>query len=340
VFGATAARGLVVSGLPPPPHARIVRSPLTEEQLRPPGAAVTTVQFCTPLSERELIRLAAFMREYPSLGLYVYTNGRTPPVPDLEFLRHFPFLRDFSVGRWTVTNFDGLRHLQPSALRHLAIDEVLRGRIPLSVVERFTELESLSIGGPAKGFAALSTLRNLRRVSLRSLTVPTLRPLAELPRLRTIGLALGGTTALDELANVRALASLELVMIRGLHDLSVLAELRSLEHLQLRALKHVTALPSLRQLVRLREVYLDQLRALRDLRGVADAPALEKFGAVDMQRVPPDVFEPLAAHPALRSVWIGLGSDRANARIRAMFAHLAKPAAPSPLPRPGGERTA
>lgn len=326
-----------MSGLPLPPDRRIVRSPLSEDQLRPPDAALTTIQFCTPLSERELLRLAAFMREYPSLGLYVYTNSREPPVPDLEFLRHFSFLRVLGVGRWTATNFDGLRHLRPSNLAHLAIDEVLRGRIPLAAVAPFTGLESLRIGGPSKDFGALAALCNLRSVDLRSLTVPTLRPLAQLPRLREIRLALGGTTALDELANVTGLASLELTMIRGLHDLSVLAELRCLELLWLRSLKHVTALPSLRPLERLREVRLDQLRALRDVGPIADAPALETFSAIDMQGVPPEVFEPLAAHPSLRSVWIGLGSDRANARVRAMFSHLAKPAAPGA--RPARKRT-
>ena len=305
-----------------------MRSPLGEDQLRPPEAALTTIQFCTPLAERELLRLAAFMREYPSLGLFVYTNSREPPVPDLEFLRHFSFLRDFSIGRWTATNFDGLRHLRPSNLEHLSIDEVLRGRIPLAAVAPFTGLESLSIGGPSKDFGALTALRNLRSIDLRSLTVRTLRPLAELPRLRNIRLALGGTTALDELANVAELASLELTMIRGLNDLSVLAELRSLEFLRLRTLKHVTALPSLRALERLREVHLDQLRALRDVRGIADAPALETFSAVMMQNVPPEVFEPLVAHPALRSVQIGLSPARANARVQAMFSHLAGRHAP------------
>jgi internalin A len=328
VFGAAAARSLVVSGLPLPPDRRLVRSPLGEDQLRPPEAEVTTIQFCTPLSERELVRLAAFMREYPSLGLYVYAQTSEPPVPDLEFLRHFSFLRSLGIGRWTVTNFEGLRHLRPSNLTHLSINEVLRGRIPLAAVAPFTNLESLSIDGPSKDFGALTALQNLRSVHLRSLKVPTLRPLAALPRLREVTLTLGGTTALDELANVAALDSLELTMIRGLSDLSALAEIRSLELLRLRALKHVTALPSLRRLERLREVHLDQLRALRDVRGIADAPALETFSAVMMQNVPPEVFEPLAAHPALRSVQIGLRPARANARVHAMFAHLAERNAP------------
>jgi len=321
------------------PGARIVSAPLGEDQLVPPEPELATIQFCTPLSERELLRLAAFMREYPSLGLYVYANSRTAPVPDLEFLQHFSFLHRFRVGRWTVTNLDGLRHLRPSNMTHLSIGEMLRKRIPLNAVAPFTNLEALSVDGPSpKDFEALTELRNLRSLYLRSITVPTLRPLAELLQLRTLTLALGGTTALDELANVKALTSLELTMIRGLRDLSVVAEIRSLERLSLRVLKHVTALPSLRPLTRLHEVALDQMRALRDLGTVAAAPALRRFSAIDMQGVPPETFAPLVAHPSLESVWIGLGSERANRVIRAMFPHLSKPAAPGP-PRDWLRRT-
>ena len=309
---------------------RVVRSPLTEDQLKPPEPSLKTIQFCTPLSDRELLRLAAFLREYPSLALYVYRVGRPPPVPDLEFLQHFSFLKRLSIGQWTVTNFDGLRHLRPHNLTHLSISAALGKPFRLPILAPFTNLEALSVERPSKQLDALAGMQNLTQLRLRSLTVPTLRPLAILPRLRELTLTLGGTSALEELANVKTLASLELTMIRGLHDLSVLAEIHSLEQLRLRTLKHVTALPSLRPLRALREVRLDQLRALRDMRPIADAPALRIFGAIDMQGVPPETFEPFVGHPTLEKVYIGLGSDRANRKIRAMFSYLPEPAAPPP----------
>lgn len=174
--------------------AREVASPLSEADLLPPEPGLDRITFCTPLQDRELLRLAAFLREYPSL-------------------------------------------------EHIA---------------RLTAIERLSVERPS-----------------------------------------------TKLGRMRSLESLELAMVRGLHDMSALAGLQSLERLTLRVLKHVTTLPSLSALHRLRDVYLDHT-----------------FHAIDMRGVPPEAFASLAGHRAMRKVWIGLGSDGANAKIRSMFSYL------------------
>jgi hypothetical protein len=304
-----------------PTHAigRRFLSPLSEADFTPPERTLRTAQFCTPLSESELRRLAAYLREYPSLQLSVYGNGLHSPVPDLEFLRDFSFLTKLSVNIWTLPNLDGLRHLSPARLTHLSLWSTKKKRNSLSILEPFTALRQLSVDGHAKDFEALASLRELRSLSLRSITVPTLRPLVELNELRSLTISLGGTTALDELARIEKLAFLELTMIRGLADLRVLAEIATLEHLWLRSLKHVDRLPSFRSSAQLRVVWLDQLRALTDLRPIADAPELRELWAVDMTTLPPAAFTPFVNHPTLEALSVGLGSQRANAALRAMF---------------------
>jgi hypothetical protein len=314
----------------PAPLVRVVRSPLGEDQLTPPEPDLQRIALHTPLAERELVRLAAFMREYPSLALHVGAITRTPPVPDLEFLRHFSFLRSLHVGRWTVADFRGLRHLRADQLRELSIDEAVSVRFPLVLLAPFTGLERLSVERPTPNLGALAELRALRALRLRSLTVASLAPLAALPELRELQLHLGGMTGLEGLAGASRLRRLDVAAVRGLRDLAALGSMRALECLELRTLKHVTELPSLRALTRLHTVRLEQMRGLRDMTPIADAPALREFYAVEMTGVPPEAFAPLARHATLAKAAIGIGSERAHARIRTMFAHLGKDVAPPP----------
>src|SRR5580704_13186174 len=95
-----------------PRRIRTVRSPLTEDQLTPPEDGCSLVQFDSPLSERELRRLGAFLREYPSLGLRIFGHYRNPDV-DLEFLEYIPFVRNVIIDVWNVAGLTGLRHLSP-----------------------------------------------------------------------------------------------------------------------------------------------------------------------------------------------------------------------------------
>lgn len=307
-----------------PTHAvgRRFTSPLSETDFTPPERTLRTVQFCTPLAESELRRLAAYLREYPSLKLYVYGNGLHSPVPDLEFLRDFSFLTKLSVNIWMLPNLDGLRHLSPTRLTHLSLAATKKKRNSLSILEPFTGLRHLFVDGHAKDFEALASLRGLRSLELRSITVPTLRPLTTLVELKNLIISLGGTTALEDLARMRALSFLELAMIRGLDDLSVLAEIATLEHLWLRTLKHVARLPSFRGLRHLHVVWLEQMRALRDLKPIADAPGLRELVAVDMGNIAPAACAPFVNHPALESISVGFGSDRANKEARQMFPGL------------------
>jgi hypothetical protein len=180
----------------------------------------------------------------------------------------------------------------------------------------------LVLDGHARDFDVVGELKELRGLALRGITVPTLRPLAVLPQLEWLMLSLGGTTALDELANVKTLSFVELVMVHGLRDVSVLAQIRELRHLSLRTLKHVSELPSFRASEQLRIVWLDQMRALTDFNPIADAPGLCEFAAIEMRHLSPAVFAPFVNHPRLESMFAGLSPARANDALHAMFPNI------------------
>src|SRR5206468_9663553 len=86
-----------VHGDPPPKFTRRqISSPLTDDMLAPLLTRAGVVQFSTMLTEREFIRLANWLRDYPEVTLRAFSSFRGN-ITNLEFLRFFPFLRRFSV---------------------------------------------------------------------------------------------------------------------------------------------------------------------------------------------------------------------------------------------------
>jgi hypothetical protein len=150
-------------------------------------------------------------------------------------------------------------------------------------------------------------------------TLPHLEFLTELPGLGHLEIKLGGTRNLQALSKLKALRYLELWLVKGLADLSVLAEIASLEMLYLQALRNVKQLPSFRSLTNLRHVYLETMKGLTDLRSIADAPALESLTLVDMPHLKTETFHIFRAHPALRYFRAGLGSLKRNAEAEALL---------------------
>jgi hypothetical protein len=296
-------------------YLREIGSPLTAEQLRPLDARCRCVQFSKPLASHEYPALAEFLRAYPQVPLRMY--GHYGLTPDLEFLRHFSFLSGFQVDVLDLSSFDGLRHL-PENLTSLALGQTRSRRHSLTLLSRFPALRELYIEGHAKDFTAVGDLKQLRTLTLRSVTLPDLDVLTTLPELRSLALKLGGTTNLACLPRI-ALRYLEVWMVRGLADLAVIAQLEHLQYLFLQSLKNVRRLPSLAALTQLRRVHLETMRGLTDLEPVAEAPALEELLVLDMRQLDLEAFRPFLAHRALRAALIVLGSENKNAAVEAML---------------------
>src|SRR5215210_2130299 len=117
------------------PFHRNVASPLTPAMLRPLDRRCRVVQFSTPLTDDEYVRLAAFLSDYPDVPLRAYGYGRH----DLEFLRYFPHLRHVVAQCFELQNIDGLRHL-PIDLRSLVLGEAGSRRLSLGILRRFRYL--------------------------------------------------------------------------------------------------------------------------------------------------------------------------------------------------------
>lgn len=275
---------------------------------------VTCVQCCELLGEEDYRRVAAALVGRPEVELRIYgPHDHT----NLDFLAHFGHVRRLSIEMWSLSNIDGLGAIE-------ALDEFTFGWTKtkahsLGFLSRFPMLRTFYLEGHTKDIDVVSELVNLERLTLRSITLPSLYILAALPRLQHLEIKLGGTTNLKALASVETLRYLELWLIRGLADLSVLENMSSLEFLFLQALKNVETLPSLRDLRNLRGVRLETMKGLRDLQSVADAPALEGLAVFDMPKLTIGDFQCFVGHPTLRNFSAGLGSFKRNAVIKELI---------------------
>jgi len=302
------------------PHMRELRLPITTDQLYPLDPRCRIVQFAImtgpPLTEADFQLVAGFLRQYPDIPFRVY--GGNPALKDLDFLRHFPFVKKFQVDVWDLESLDGLRFL-PDDLERLAVGSTKSKRQSLRFLQRFPALKQLFLESHSKDFDAVGSLMQLETLGLRSITLPDLSVLTRLGRLKSLAIKLGGTKDLSLLHQIGKLRYLELWMIRGLADLSSLGGLECLQYLVLETLKHVQALPSFRKLRLLRRVRLLNMKGLRDLSGISEAPALEDLVVFEMRHLTADAFRPFVGHPALRTVSVGLGSRSKDAAVHALL---------------------
>lgn len=299
------------------PFIRALRSPVTDEQLRPLDPVCEVVQFCDPLSVGDHRRVAEFMARNPKVSLRAYGHYGDE-VPDLSFLEHYPLLKRFAVDIVQLGSLRGIEHL-PTQLECLGLGQTRTKSINLSALSRFPQIKELFIEGHHKGIEVISSLSGLERLTLRSVTLPDLSLLLLLRRLWWLDIKLGGTSDLSLLPELRGLKYLELWMIKGLSDISAIGCLTSLQCLFLQALKNVTELPSFKDLKHLRRVTLDTMKGLKSVAPLASAPALEELLFVGESALSPKDFSPLVDHPTLKRASVFFGRDWKNREVAALL---------------------
>lgn len=235
-----------------------LHSPVTEANLATLDDRPEIIQFSSALSESDYALLGDWFDGQPSKTLRVYGSD-DGTITDLEFLRHFPKLHSFQADALyhSLVNIDGLAHL-PDDVQYIGLGQTKK-RLPLAPLARFTKLQRLHLEGQSKDIEVVSHLRELKSVTLRSITLPDLALLKPLSHLRALDLKLGGTMNLALLPELQSLEYLELWMVKGLSDLSPIAELPRLEYLFLQALRQVESLPAMANLVGLQRLWLETM---------------------------------------------------------------------------------
>lgn len=271
------------------------------------------IQFASMPPEHELEQIGEFIKRHPQVSIRAY-GGYDGSIRDTEFLRFFSAARHVAVDAlYKLESLDGLRFLNDD-LESLVLGRTRR-RLSIESLARFKNLRQLYLEGLDKGIEVVSELRELRSLTLRSITLPNLELLLPLTKLRSLDIKLGGTTNLSPLSEMKQIEYLELWMIRGFSDLSEIAGLPRLRYLFLQALKQVNELPDLSQCERLERINLETMKGLTDLRPLRTAPALTDLSMYDMPHLRWEHVEVLKDHPTLKGLAIGTGSAKRHAQF-------------------------
>jgi hypothetical protein len=288
------------------------------DPFRPLEPECRVVQFSQTLTPEQLAQAGALVADRPDVELYVY--GRA--ARDLDFLHHFPTIRDLHVALWELEDIGGVDAVMPQLTR------LNFGRTKKKFSLRFLgagkQLDRLFLVGHKKDLDVVGTLHQLDQLGLSGITLENLSILLPLSRLRSFSLFLGSTQDLGLLPRIGALEELWLMRITSLSNLDVLKDIRTLTKLTLDWMRNITQLPSFAPLTRLTNVRLDTMKGLQSLEAVAAAPALKRLSIADMPQLKPEDFICLQGHPTLEELWAFPGRKTVNAAVRAMFPGIAR----------------
>jgi hypothetical protein len=233
----------------------------------------------------------------------------------VEALSALQGLESLSLEIFGLTDFSVLGRLPPS-LTSLSLGATRSKRPSLAPLRRFRSLRVLHLEGHSKDIEVLSELRDLEDVTLRSITTPDLQYLADLPRLWSIDLKLGGIRGFAGVEGKQSIKHLELWQVRDLRNVDVAETLPGLQYLFLQSLPHVDSLPGLAGSTALRRIVVENLKGLRGLETLEAAPALEDFALLDGRKQTPQQLLPVLRNPRVRRVSAFFGSDRKNKEFR------------------------
>ncbi len=311
---------------------------LQDKQLR-------VLQTNDTLEEKTLRRLNdAFFSQRPDVEFRVYGFYATPcdlnvlslmtnvaylsadclhHASGIESIVSIPRLKGLSVGIWNLESFDFLNDVS-DRLETLFLGATKSKKPDLAPLSRFGDLTSIYLEGQSKNIGIVSQLRNLEKVTLRSVTVPDLDFLKPLEKLWSLDIKLGGTRNLAAVEGMERLKYLELWQVMGLDDIGVVSTLTGLQYLFLQSLSRVTRLPDLQNLGKLRRIYLDTMKGLKDVASLKFAPALEEFLHIAARGLQPEDYLPLLENRTVRKVRIGFGSQKKNRAFEALLEQYGK----------------
>lgn len=282
-------------------HIADLTPPITQARLDQLPARVTSVVVFKRLKPAEVETLAEFLAEHPDFELQIVGYFGETPYKTLDVLKTLGHVSRLRIALIDLKNFDGLKYVSAD-LKELSLDQARSRSLSLSEVQRFTKLESLYLDGHQKNFEVVGTLKKLKSLGLRRLTLPDLSTLLPLTKSKKLSLLLGGTRDLSLLPRIGRIEDLRITMVNKLDDLTCLGEMPHLKTLWLQSLKHVTQLPSFAKLTKLKSVSIENLSGLTDLSPIAEAPALQKLAVWNMPQLDVDAFRCFVDHPKLKRV--------------------------------------
>lgn len=294
---------------------------------------ISSIQFSSPLNDFEFDYLEEnLFSKRTDISLRVY--GHYSEKCDLNFLKRIPSLQKFSadclrsvqgfenilelknietlgIGIFDLESFDILENINPN-LKRLYLHQTKSKKPKIDSIKRFKNLECLYLENQSKGIEEIKTLKNLKDLTLRSITTENLDYLIGLNELWTVDIKLGGIKNFKALETLQSLKYLELWQIRDLSDLSFISNLVKLQNLFIQSLPNVTELPNFEKLIYLKRIYLENLKGLKNLNSLKNAKSLKEFIYTSANNVEIENLIPAIENSNLESISCWFGNSKKN----------------------------
>ncbi len=232
----------------------------------------------------------------------------------VESIARISGLESLSLGIFELKDLSVLERIAPG-LTSLSLGATRSKKPSLAPLCRFRSLRVLYLEGHTKDIEVLSDLPELEEITLRSITTPDLGYLAQLPKLWSLDIKLGGIRGFEGIEGKESIKYLELWQVRELRDIKVVGTLSGLQNLFLQSLPHVELFPCLRDSAALRRVVIENMKGLRDFTALESAPTLEEFALLDGRKQTPQQLLPVLNNPRVSRVTAFFGSDRKNSEF-------------------------
>lgn len=229
-------------------------------------------------------------------------------VHGIEAAGALPGLKEFAFDVFEVESLDVLA-LVPTTLQQLRIGKTKTKKTDLSVLNRFTELKTLSVNGHTTNIETIGTLSSLRSLYISGMPLKELGYLKNLTDLRELHLSFGGAENLDSLAGMESLQLLKLLRVKGLSDLTVLPELKGLRLLGIEDQPHISSLPSLENLTELQRVFLNNVN-VENMEWAKTSKSLKELALLQMKHINAEDIESLIHHTSLERMIVHLKSAK------------------------------
>lgn len=260
------------------------------------------IQFSKAPSQLFLSTVVNIIKSNPTIPLRFYGDYSEDKI-EWDALQP---IKKLQIDLWQTEKLQAISKL--TGLTQLGISKNVKSSVSLKVLEPLDKLESLFVS-ITKDIQSISTLKNLRFLSLSEIKTKDLDFLSSLEQLEELWLSLGSYDNFEAITKLPSLKRLSIHQVRGFDDEtanSILSKCKSLQYLQLQNLKDITSLNFMASLKELKYLNLDGIKNLASYSPIAFNQSIETISLSNSRPADKDL-KPLLH---LQNVWSGDSYDK------------------------------
>ena len=316
-------------------HETFTKSDL-EQLLEHKNIGFDRIQTEEMLDKQSFLLLNEYFLKYPEIGFRWYNlidngdlsnlkyltavsiltieSGYKRQITNLSVLSGLNNLRILTIHAEMLTDHSFLETITPE-LAHLWLG-TKSATFDLTALKKFQKLRRLSLHKCKKNIEIITELPALYELTLRGITLNSLKFINDIKSLRVLKVKLGSTNCFSDLNGNMAIIALELFKISKLANLDFLKDTHSVRVLKVRELMNVVSIPDLKGHVNLRHIELDNMKNLTDFSGLVNAPSLRSVSAVVCPpKLELDDIRPILEVECLKQCCFYSSSARKNVEI-------------------------